>query len=115
LKAVPSRQTREKKKFARMAEVDWKSIQERTFTKWFNSVLVLGGPSNGQITSLRTDLKDGLKLVQLLEILTQKRFERIKKQPTCMQQELENLTIVFKYLKNEAKVKKVDMIGKPDN
>ena len=95
-----------------MSEADWKQIQERTFTKWFNSVLARGGPSNGQITSLQTDLKDGLKLVQLLEILTPKRFEGINKQPTHKQQKLENLTIVFEYLRNEAKVKKVDMIGK---
>jgi hypothetical protein len=98
-----------------MAEADWNKIQKRTFTKWFNSVLALGGPSNGQITNLQTDLKDGLKLVQLLEILTPKRFEGINKQPTYKHQKLENLTIVFKYLKDEAKVKLVDMIGKLNN
>ena len=95
-----------------MSEPDWKQIQERTFTKWFNTKLALGGPSNDQITNLKTDLEDGLKLVQLLEILTPKRFKGINKQPTHKQQKLGNLTIVFKYLKDEAKVKTIDMIGK---
>ena len=99
-------------KFARMAEAEWKRIQARTFRRWFNNILALGGPLNGQITSLQTDLKDGLKLVQLVEILTAKRFKGINKRPIYKQQQLENLTIVFKYLKNEAKVKGIDMIGK---
>ena len=91
-----------------MADTDRNKIQERTFTKWFNNFLAI----DSQITNLQTDLKDGLKLVELLEILTSKKFEGINKQPTNKIQELENLTIVFEYLKNEAKVKKVDMIGK---
>ena len=90
---------------------DWKKLQVRTFTNWFNSILALGGPASGQITSLEEDLKDGLKLVQLLEILTPKRFDGINGQINHEQQKLENLTIVFNYLKNEAKVKTVN-IGK---
>lgn len=91
---------------------DWKKMQERTFTNWFNSILALGGPANGQITSLQKDLQDGLKLIRLLEILMKKRFDGVNKQPNRVQQKLENLKIFFEHL-NKAKVKYVN-IGKPN-
>ena len=95
-----------------MDEEEWVRIQRKTFIAWFNNVLASGGPLNGRITNLKTDFKDGLKLVQLLEILTGKRFEGINKRPTYKQQKLENLTIVFEYLKNKVKIKEINMIGK---
>ena len=92
---------------------DWKKMQVRTFTNWFNSILALGGPANSQITSLQEDLQDGLKLVELLEILSMppKRFDRINRQINHEHQKLENLSIVFEYLKTEANIKTVN-IGK---
>ena len=92
---------------------DWKKMQVRTFTNWFNSILTHRGSANSKIDRLEEDLKDGLKLVELLEILSTppKKFVGINRQINHEQQKLENLTIVFEYLKNEAKVKTVN-IGK---
>ena len=97
-----------------MSEVEckeeWKKIQERTFTKWFNNILSLGGHANDQVASLKNDLQDGLKLIQLLQTLTGENF-KYNEQPKFKQQKFENLKTFFEYLE-KANIKFVN-IGKP--
>ncbi|KAI0231468.1 Dystrophin [Lamellibrachia satsuma] len=50
------------------ANYEREDVQKKTFTKWINSQLTKG--SSGQISDLFEDLKDGTKLLALLQILS---------------------------------------------
>lgn len=76
---------------------EWKQMQERTFTKWFNNILSTGHPAKEQIENLQNDLKDGVKLIQLLEILTGRKF-KYTGLPKHEQQKIENLDTFFRYM-----------------
>lgn len=77
---------------------EWKEIHERIFTKWCNNVLKNGGHTKDLITKLQSDLKDGVKLIQLLKCLVPHEAEKLTytEQPNG---ELENLETFFGYLK----------------
>lgn len=47
-------------------------VQKKTFTKWINSQL--SKTSSPAVTDLFTDLRDGHKLLALLEILTNQKY-----------------------------------------
>lgn len=49
-------------------------VQKKTFTKWINSQL--SKTSSPLVTDLFEDLRDGHKLLALLEILTNKKYVR---------------------------------------
>ncbi|KAL1381559.1 hypothetical protein pipiens_013375, partial [Culex pipiens pipiens] len=51
-------------------------IQKKTFTKWINGYLAKSGTP--PINDLFEDLKDGHKLLSLLEVLTNQRYKREK-------------------------------------
>ncbi|XP_066986170.1 dystrophin, isoforms A/C/F/G/H-like isoform X32 [Macrobrachium rosenbergii] len=51
-------------------------IQKKTFAKWINSQLVKG--QHAPVTDLFYDLRDGTRLLALLEVLTNKTFKREK-------------------------------------
>jgi filamin len=52
-------------------DAQWKKIQQNTFTRWANEHLKL---IDKTIMSLETDLSDGLKLISLIEVLSQVRL-----------------------------------------
>merc|ERR1712013_826807 len=54
-------------------DAEWKRIQENTFTRWTNEHLRQAGFS---INDLETDFSNGLKLIQLLEVLSGKKIPR---------------------------------------
>lgn len=87
---------------------DWKRMQEKTFTKWFNNVLSLNGHADAMITSLRDDLKDGLRLALLLETLTGQRIKNIDPQPKSKPQKIINLERIFAHLQKQ-KIKLVNI------
>ena len=90
---------------------DWEHLQERTFTKWFNNVL-RGHltSSDSQVENLQTDLKDGLKLVQLLESLSKEKISGVHKKPNFEPHKIENLSACFRFME-KANIKLVN-IGK---
>ena len=51
-------------------DAEWVKVQMNTFMKWANSVLQKGG--RPPMTNLTEDMKDGVVLITLLEILTGK-------------------------------------------
>ena len=79
-------------------DAEWKRIQQNTFTRWANEHLRL---SNNYIYDLETDLSDGLKLIQLVEVLAQKRLPKHNKKPTFRSQKLENVSVALKFLENQ--------------
>ena len=51
-------------------EAEWVKVQMNTFVKWANSILQKAG--HPPMTNLAEDMKDGVILITLLEILTGK-------------------------------------------
>ena len=81
------------------ADENWKKIQERTFTNWFNDRL--RGHlkvAKKQVANLQTDLKDGVLLIDLLEKLTVKTVGRYNKNPNTKMHCIENLGNALKFI-----------------
>lgn len=79
-------------------DAQWKRIQQNTFTRWANERLKI---IDKNINSLETDLSDGLRLIALIEILSQKRMPRYNKRPTFRSQKLENVSVALQFLETE--------------
>ena len=77
---------------------DWKGIQKKTFTRWCNTYLK---ERMLKVDDLQTELSDGLKLIQLLEIISGKSLGRHNKKPKIPSHFMENLNICLKFLRDE--------------
>eukprot|EP00066_Takifugu_rubripes_P029524 XP_011618790.1 PREDICTED: filamin-A-like [Takifugu rubripes] len=80
-------------------DAPWKKIQQNTFTRWCNEHLKC---VNKRIGNLQTDLSDGLRLIGLLEVLSQKKmFRKYNQRPTFRQMQLENVSVALEFLERE--------------
>ncbi|XP_025994671.1 filamin-A isoform X3 [Solenopsis invicta] len=79
-------------------DAQWKRIQQNTFTRWANERLKV---ANKHIGDLECDLSDGLRLVSLIEVLSQKRLPKHNQRPTFRSQKLENVSVALKFLEDE--------------
>ncbi|XP_055698008.1 filamin-A isoform X5 [Phlebotomus papatasi] len=79
-------------------DAQWKRIQQNTFTRWANEHLKI---IDKNIGNLETDLGDGLRLIALIEVLSQKRLPKHNKRPTFRSQKLENVSVALKFLEEE--------------
>ncbi|XP_075690052.1 filamin-B isoform X2 [Rhinoderma darwinii] len=80
-------------------DAPWKKIQQNTFTRWCNEHLKC---VNKRIGNLQTDLTDGLRLIALLEVLSQKRmYRKYHQRPTFSQMQLENVSVALEFLEKE--------------
>uniref|UniRef100_W8AXR0 Filamin-A n=2 Tax=Ceratitis capitata TaxID=7213 RepID=W8AXR0_CERCA len=79
-------------------DAQWKKIQQNTFTRWANEHLKTIDRS---INNLETDLSDGLRLIALIEVLSQKRMPKYNKRPTFRSQKLENVSVALQFLEQE--------------
>jgi filamin len=66
---------------------------------------------NKAVTDLSTDFSDGLRLIALVEVLAGKKLPPYNKRPKVRAQKLENVNIAIQFLKNEEKIRIVN-IGK---
>jgi hypothetical protein len=89
-------------------DAPWKRIQQNTFTRWANEHLKL---VNRNVNDLQLELSDGLSLVALIEVLSQKKLPRYNKRPNFRSQKLENVSVVLDYLENTERIRLVN-IGK---
>ncbi len=89
-------------------DAPWKRIQQNTFTRWANEHLKL---VNRHIEDLQTELGDGLNLIALIEVLSQKKVPRYNKRPNFRSQKLENVSVVLDFLENTERIRLVN-IGK---
>lgn len=81
-------------------DAPWKKIQQNTFTRWCNEHLKC---ANKRIANLQTDLSDGLRLIGLLEVLSQKKMLRkYNQRPTFRQMQLENVSVALEFLDRES-------------
>jgi filamin len=85
-------------KKAAEAKVDWVAIQENTFLRWCNDMLSDRGR---KISNLKTDLKDGIALINILEVASKKSLGKYNKHPKIEMQKAENLILCFNFLKQE--------------
>ena len=87
---------------------EWKRIQEKTFTRWCNEQLKIIEVS---IEDLSKDLSNGVVLITLLEILSQKRIGRYNKKPRIHAQRMENVDMALDFITKTEKIRLVN-IGK---
>uniref|UniRef100_A0A4W6F0Q2 Filamin C n=1 Tax=Lates calcarifer TaxID=8187 RepID=A0A4W6F0Q2_LATCA len=80
-------------------DAPWKKIQQNTFTRWCNEHLKC---VNKTITDLQKDFSDGLKLISLLEVLSQKKmYRKHHVRPNFRQMKLENVSVALEFLDRE--------------
>lgn len=80
-------------------DAPWKKIQQNTFTRWCNEHLK---SMNKRISDLQKDLSDGLKLIGLLEVLSQKKmYRKYHCRPNFRQMKLENVSVALEFLERE--------------
>uniref|UniRef100_W5KSA5 Filamin C n=1 Tax=Astyanax mexicanus TaxID=7994 RepID=W5KSA5_ASTMX len=80
-------------------DAPWKKIQQNTFTRWCNEHLKC---MNKKIGDLQRDLSDGLKLIGLLEVLSQKKmYRKYHARPNFRQMKLENVSVALEFLERE--------------
>lgn len=96
-------------KSAHGSEVKWYDIQESVFRRWANDEVKQRGM---KIDDLKTDLQDGLVLINLLEVLSGKSIGRYNKHPRVINQKFENIQIALNFITDQ-KIKMVN-IGAED-
>mmetsp|Transcript_11952 Transcript_11952/g.33648 ORF Transcript_11952/g.33648 Transcript_11952/m.33648 type:complete len:637 (+) Transcript_11952:104-2014(+) len=77
----------------------WVEVQKKAFTRWMNQFL---STRMLKVESLDEDLKDGTKLIALLEIISAKPFGRkYNKKPRMQMQMQENLNMAIAFIGDE--------------
>ena len=80
-------------------DAPWKKIQQNTFTRWCNEHLKC---VSKRIADLQKDLSDGLRLIGLLEVLSQKKmYRKYHCRPNFRQMKLENVSVALEFLERE--------------
>lgn len=93
-----------------LLENGWIAIQHKTFTRWANNVL---SERMIKVESLVDDIKDGLKLHALIELLAEKTLPKVNQKPKMKLHKLENLNKCINFLTKEEGLKLVN-IGAED-
>jgi len=76
----------------------WVLVQQRTFTRWCNSFLV---ERMTKIEDFEVDFDDGVKLCQLVEIISGQKLGTYKKGAKMRAQKLENVSLALKFLQSQ--------------
>ncbi|XP_061125143.1 filamin-C-like isoform X1 [Syngnathus typhle] len=80
-------------------DAPWKKIQQNTFTRWCNEHLKC---VHKRMLDLQKDLADGLKLIALLEVLSQKNmYRKYHARPNFRQMKLENVSVALEFLERQ--------------
>ncbi|CAB3406891.1 unnamed protein product [Caenorhabditis bovis] len=87
-------------------DAEWKIIQQNTFTRWVNNHLQKAGES---INNLETDLSDGLKLIALAGVLSQKNVGKYNKKVNFRSQKLENVSLALNFFQYEENIKIINI------
>lgn len=86
-------------------EAQWVVVQKKTFTKWLNMHLAKKGLP--PMTNIINDWEDGINLIRLMNCLYDIPMPRYNPKPQQRPHKLDNLSIAFKMLTEQAKVKVV--------
>ncbi|XP_077400550.1 filamin-C isoform X3 [Vanacampus margaritifer] len=80
-------------------DAPWKKIQQNTFTRWCNEHLK---SVHKRMLDLQKDLADGLRLIALLEVLSQKNmYRKYHARPNFRQMKLENVSVALEFLERQ--------------
>ena len=80
---------RETQQYNKTSQVEeWERVQTKTFTNWVNSHLQ---SRNLQVHNLLQDLRDGVMLANLLEIISGDPFPKFNKKATLRIKQIENI------------------------
>lgn len=91
-------------------DAEWKRIQKKTFTRWCNEHLKKLS-NEYLIEELGQDFSDGLRLILLLEVLSQKKVGRYSKKPRVHAQRMENIELALDFIMKKENIYLVN-IGK---
>lgn len=94
----------------RHEDAEWKRIQKMTFTRWCNEHLKKQDVVT-TIEELTTDLSDGVRLIVLLELLSEKKLGRYSKKPRVHAQRMENVEMALNFITKKEGLRLVN-IGK---
>jgi len=86
------------------AEKGWEEVQKKTFTNWVNSHLRKRGL---QVVTLQNDFSDGIKLIKLLEVISNESIVLPNKNPNFRIKKIENLNAALKFIKEH----NVNLVG----
>lgn len=87
-------------------DAEWKRIQKKTFTRWCNEHLK---KQDTAINDLTTDLSDGVRLIILLELLSEKKIGRYSKKPRVHAQRMENVEMALNFITKTEKLRLVNI------
>ncbi len=87
-------------------DAEWKRIQKKTFTRWCNEHLK---KKLLKIEDLNADFSDGVKLVVLLELLSQKKVGRYNKKARIHAQKMENNQLALDFITKTERIKLVNI------
>lgn len=79
-------------------EGNWIDMQKDTFTNWVNANL---RSRDMEIEELGTGFEDGVKLVNLFEVVSKKSLGRYAKNPKFPNQKMENVSLVLKAMEQD--------------
>lgn len=88
------------------ASDDWKLIQKNVFTRWCNERLKVVQVT---VEELQTDLSDGVRLILLVQVLSQKKVGRYNKKPRIHAQKMENVQLALDLLMKKEKIRLVNI------
>lgn len=80
------------------ADSEWIVIQQKTFKRWCNEILKR---ENQKIEDLAEDFSDGVLLITLLEVLSNKKAGQFNKKPQIHAQREENVQLSLDFIKRE--------------
>ena len=87
-------------------DAEWKRIQKKTFTRWCNEHLKV---QSTHIEDLTTDLSDGVRLIILIEVLSQKKVGRYSKKPRVHAQRMENAEVALNFITRKERIRLVNI------
>lgn len=95
----------------RLKEKKWETVQIKGLSAWMNTYLAKANLE--PIRALPDDITDGVRLLQFLELLTEKSAGPFKKDPTNRIQKIENCSKAIKFISNDLQIRLVG-IGAED-
>jgi len=86
-------------------DASWVRVQVKAFTAWMNSYLE---KRDMKITDVKTELSDGVKLINFIELLAGKEIkQKYDKKPAARIQKIQNLNIALQFIDKNINIKLV--------
>jgi Ca2+-binding EF-hand superfamily protein len=82
-------------------------MQYKTFIKWINHHLKKDKETKLRVEDLKTDFADGIKLIKLIELISEEDLGRYNKKPISKFQKVENLNVPLAYINRFLKEQKI--------